>query len=120
LHPPFAGTEEARQVLNDAEDDLRNYELHVEPIHSNSGNLGVGAMPGAPTAAAGTAPLQDTTQYQSTVDPSEDGRYAESSVQDTEAGGQPPYPVSEAERIEQQQAAEMTSQPQPVPFNHVA
>lgn len=120
LHPPFAGTEEARQVLNDAEDDLRNYELDVEPISSNSGNLGVGAMPGAPVGNTATAPVQDTTQYQDTVGASEDGRYAESSVQGTDAGSQPPYPVSEVERLEQQQATEQISQPQPMSFQHVA
>lgn len=120
MHPPFAGTEEARQVLNDAEDDLRNYELHVEPIHSNSGHLGVGAMPGAPIGGTGTAPVQDTSQYQDTVGASEDGRYAESSVQGTDVGSQPPYPVSEAEKLEQQQAAEQVSQPQPTAFQHVS
>lgn len=120
LHPPFAGTEEARQVLNDAEDDLRNYELHVEPITSSSGNLGVGAMPGAPVGGNAAVSVHDTTQYQDTVGTSEDGRYAESSVQGTDAGSQPPYPVSEAERLEQQQATGQVSQPQPTPFQHVA
>jgi hypothetical protein len=132
LHPPFANGEEARQVLNDAEDDLRNYELHVEPIHSQSGNLGTGAMPGAPIGAVGdtgAAPVQDTTQYQDTVGTSgvgasEDGRYAESNVQGTDVGSQPPYPVSEAERLEQQQATQQTTQQttqqQPIAFQHVA
>lgn len=116
-HPPFAGAEESRQVLNDAEDDLRNYQLHVEPITSNAGNLGVGAMPGAPVAA----PVQQTTQYADTVGTSEDGRYAESSVQGTDVAGQPPYPVSESERLEQQQADEMeATQHQPIAFQHVA
>jgi hypothetical protein len=117
VHPPFAGAEESRQVLNDAEDDLRNYQLHVEPITSNAGNLGVGAMPGAPAAA----PVQQITQYADTVGTSEDGRYAESSVQGTDVGSQPPYPVSESERLEQQQADEMkATQHQPVAFQHVA
>lgn len=120
LHPPFAGAEDARQVLNDAEDDLRNYELHVEPIHSNAGNLGVGAMPGAPTGAAGTGPVQNTTQYQDAVGASEDGRYAESSVQGTDVGSQPPYPVSEAERLEQQQATEQARLPQQTQSQQVA
>ncbi|KAI9871699.1 MAG: hypothetical protein M1823_008370, partial [Watsoniomyces obsoletus] len=46
-HPAFAEEEAARQVLNDAEADLRDYRLDVEPISSNSGSLGVGAMPGS-------------------------------------------------------------------------
>lgn len=111
-------------MLNDAEDDLRNYQLHVEPITSNAGNLGVGAMPGAPVggvSGAGTAPVQQTTQYADTVGTNEDGRYAESSVQGTDVGSQPPYPVSESERLEQQQADEMkATQHQPVAFQHIA
>jgi hypothetical protein len=108
-------------VLNDAEDDLRNYQLQVEPITSNAGNLGVGAMPGAPVGGAGAAPAQQTTQYADTVGTSEDGRYEESSVQGTDIGSQPPYPVSESEKLEQQQADEMkATQHQPISFQQVA
>lgn len=46
-HPPFEGAEAGRQILNDTEDDLRNYQPHLEPITSSAGSLGVGAMPGA-------------------------------------------------------------------------
>lgn len=94
-------------MLNDAEDDLRNYQLHIEPITSNAGNLGAGAMPGAPIGGAGAAPVPNTAQYADTVGTSEDGHYAESSVQGTDAQSQPPYPVSESERLEQQQTDEM-------------
>lgn len=45
VHPAFQEVEAARQVLNDAEADLRDYQLNVDPIHSNAGNLGMGAMP---------------------------------------------------------------------------
>lgn len=62
-HPAFDGMEAARQVLNDAEADLRDYELHVEPIHSNAGNLGVGAMPGVST----TSPTSTTHQQAPTL-----------------------------------------------------
>ena len=77
-------------------------------------------MPGAPASGTSTAPMQNTTQYQDTVGTSEDGRYAESSVQGSDVGSQPPYPVSEAERLEQQQATAQTTQPQPTGFQHVA
>ncbi|RAR03243.1 protein transport protein sec24 [Stemphylium lycopersici] len=70
-HPAFAEGETARQVLNDAEDDLRRYQLDVEPIHSNAGNLGVGAMPGAalPVATAGATgtSVPDSATYESAV-----------------------------------------------------
>ncbi|KAJ4303550.1 hypothetical protein N0V90_002448 [Kalmusia sp. IMI 367209] len=46
-HPPFENGEMARQVLNDAEDELRSWQPNIEPIHSTAGSLGVGAMPGA-------------------------------------------------------------------------
>jgi hypothetical protein len=114
-HPPFAGAENARQVLNDAEDDLRNYELHIEPITSNAGNLSVGAMPGPAVGGNSAAPAQ----YQDTIGTSESG-YADSSVQGTDMGAQAPYPMSDAERLEHQQAAEQTTQPQPTQFQHVA
>lgn len=45
-HPPFQNTEYAREILNDAEDELRNWQPNIEPIHSSAGTLGVGAMPG--------------------------------------------------------------------------
>ncbi|KAG9692422.1 hypothetical protein KCU95_g7284, partial [Aureobasidium melanogenum] len=47
-HPAFTHAEHAREVLNVAEDELRNWTPDVEPINSNAGGLGVGAMPAAP------------------------------------------------------------------------
>lgn len=49
-HPEFANAEHARQILNDAEDELRSWQPNLEPIHSSAGNLGAGAMPGAEPA----------------------------------------------------------------------
>jgi hypothetical protein len=99
--PAFDGAEAARQVLNDAEDDLRNYELHVEPIPSFAGNLGVGAMPGSATGAAG-ANLSEETTYNEGMG---GHRHHESSgLQGTGSDAVPPYPLTEAERTEQQPA----------------
>lgn len=36
--------EEAKQILNDAEDELRAWQPTHEPIHSNAGGLGSGAV----------------------------------------------------------------------------
>jgi hypothetical protein len=89
VHPPFAEVEAARQVLTDAEDDLRHYQLDVEPIHSNAGNLGVGAMPGAP--------VPESTTYESTV-------RSESPIGvQYDKAGSAPYPLEEADRVERQQ-----------------
>jgi len=99
VHPPFAEAETARQVLTDAEDDLRHYRLEVEPIHSNAGNLGVGAMPGAPIpGAAGTAgtSVPDSTAYDNTV-------RSESPIGvEVDKAGSSAYPLEEADRVERQ------------------
>jgi hypothetical protein len=42
---PFAYANEARQVLNDAEQELQSWQPHLEPIHSSAGNLGSNLMP---------------------------------------------------------------------------
>lgn len=62
-HPAFGEIEAARQVLNDAEDELRHYELHVEPIQSFSGDLGVGAL--ASSSTGGNTSVLD--RYESNV-----------------------------------------------------
>lgn len=102
VHPPFAEVEAARQVLTDAEDDLRHYQLDVEPIHSSAGNLGVGAMPGATVpgvGVGGTAGVSapESTTYESTV-------RSESPVGvQYDKAGSAPYPLEEADRVERQQ-----------------
>ena len=45
-HPPFDRAEEARELLNLAEDELRSWEPSYEPITSSAGGLGNNAMPG--------------------------------------------------------------------------
>lgn len=87
-HPAFNGVEAARQVLNDAEADLRDYELHVEPIASQAGNLGVGAMPSSANSASVAS--QPAAIEQPTSDAAE--------VQ-----SQPLYSATEAEQVEREQ-----------------
>jgi hypothetical protein len=93
-HPAFAEVEAARQVLNDAETDLQGYRLDIEPITSNSGHLGVGAMPGSVpggTSVAAEPSLVDQTTGSRSVSGDEQ-RYTET-----------PYPVSDAELVERQE-----------------
>lgn len=52
--PPFQQAHQARQVLNDAEEDLREWAPSLEPIPSNATDLGVNLMPG-PGSTAGTS-----------------------------------------------------------------
>lgn len=126
-HPPFENVEAARQVLNDAEDELRAWHPAVEPIHTSAGNLGAGAMPGGviPGVGTGTAygsevgtehALQDThpayrekaARSRST---SGSRRITSGSTVNTVASPVatetqgPPYPVSEVERREAAQVA---------------
>lgn len=51
-HPTFDQYEAARQVLNDAEEQLRDWRPNNESINSNAGGLGAGAMPSASGASA--------------------------------------------------------------------
>jgi hypothetical protein len=76
--------------------------LDVEPIHSNAGNLGVGAMPGATVPGVGAgetsgAPVPESTTYESTV-----RNESPVGVQYDKAGSAP-YPLEEADRVERQQ-----------------
>ncbi|ORY01360.1 Eisosome component PIL1-domain-containing protein [Clohesyomyces aquaticus] len=118
-HPMFEGAEAARQVLNDAEDDLRNWQPNLESIHSSSGSLGVGAMPGGGLTGNSTtygseggqdSTLQEHPAYREKAPRSRSGsgerRVASGSSMGTNLGGevQPPYPVTEAERREMEHA----------------
>ena len=43
--PAFEHASQARQVLNDAEDDLREWTPNLEPIPSSAGEMGTNLMP---------------------------------------------------------------------------
>lgn len=103
--PGFEEMEAARQVLNDAEDELRNWQPNLEPIHSSAGAMGVGAMPGGSPMhqendAYGTEDGQARVQNQKARSRSGSGERRAVS------GGevQPPYPMTEAERREVEHA----------------
>jgi len=55
VRPPFEHASQARQVLNDAEEDLRSWEPNLDPIHSNAGDLGSNLMPGGSVTGPSTA-----------------------------------------------------------------
>jgi hypothetical protein len=97
VHPAFAEVEAARQVLTDAEDDLRRYQLNVEPIHSSAGNLGVGAMPGTATVSTETAAPESTTYGSTTRSESPIGE------RQFDTAGSAAYSLEEADRLEQQE-----------------
>ena len=93
--------EAARQVLTDAEEDLRSYQLHVEPIQSYSGNLGVGAMPGSAASATSTS-VPEHTAYASTTrseSPSGERQY---DTQGSYGENQAPYSTEAQEQVPRQ------------------
>lgn len=68
----FAQSNEARQILADAEQELQRWEPHLEPIHSNAGGLGSNLMPldDRSTRATSEAPMeQESLQSESTPKP---------------------------------------------------
>lgn len=71
--PAFEHGHQARQVLNDAEEDLRDWAPNLEPIHSTATEMGSNLMPAqAGTVATSvsapeeesTNPLMESTQGQ--------------------------------------------------------
>ena len=50
--PVFEHGSQARQILNDAEEDLREWAPNLEPIHSNATEMGVNLMPAQASTAA--------------------------------------------------------------------
>lgn len=56
--PAFEHGAQARQVLNDAEEDLREWTPNLEPIPSTAGEMGANLMP----AQAGTTATSTTEE----------------------------------------------------------
>lgn len=114
-HPAFEGTEAGRQILNDAEDELRAWQPDLEPVHTTAGSLGAGAMPGA---AAGAGPgsrygseAGENSPYADRAPRSRSGsggraRVASGESMGSNEGGEvrPPYPMTEAEKRQVEEA----------------
>ena len=56
--PAFDQGHQARQVLNDAEEDLREWTPSLEPIPSSASELGTNLVPSSPEAQATSSPVQ--------------------------------------------------------------
>ena len=59
--PPFEHADQARQVLTDAEEDLREWQPSMEPIHSSAGGMGSNAMPVDSSTVAPSTVGEDST-----------------------------------------------------------
>ena len=60
VRQPFEHGNEARTILADAEQDLQAWEPRLEPIHSNAGGLGTGAMPTGESSTRGTSEMTES------------------------------------------------------------
>ena len=75
--PTFEHADQARQILNDAEEDLREWQPNLEPIHSQATGMGSNLMPGegstvAPSVTGGESVLaHDDSPAQSRITASE-------------------------------------------------
>ena len=95
---PFANSEAAKEVLNDAELSLKNWSPSVEPIHSTAGSLGANAMPG------NIEQHQVEQQALQTAEERIHGGRGAATMEEREAmqqremehAHQPPYPMSES------------------------
>ncbi|GAB7346670.1 hypothetical protein MBLNU459_g1796t2 [Dothideomycetes sp. NU459] len=95
-HPTFEHAEAAREVLNSAELELREWQPTISPIHSNAGALGSNAMPGP---AANTSP--DTSRVPTGLD-----------EQQTYASHEPTYTTHEQQhQHESSGPASVTTEP---------
>lgn len=56
--PAFDQGHQARQVLNDAEEDLREWTPSLEPIPSSATDLGTNLVPSSPEAQVTSSPVQ--------------------------------------------------------------
>ena len=66
--PAFEHAAQARQILNDAEEDLRDWQPNLEPIPSAAGNMGINLMPGsAATTGASSAVGHNEGSVQSEI-----------------------------------------------------
>lgn len=94
-HPAFEGGEAARGILNEAEEDLREWRPSVEPIESNAGALGTNAMPGQHTSSQQVIEGPAPTMTQA---PTVNTEIPEGSIADTETttDSRPQYTTSTA------------------------
>jgi len=87
--PAFENSDAAREVLNDAEAGLRNYSPSIQPIHSQAGRMGAGAMPGSTEQQAESPRILQRAEQRV-----QSGEIVQS-PQEERGHQQAPYPTSE-------------------------
>lgn len=103
VRPAFEHASQARQVLNDAEDDLRMWEPELEdvPTHANrapgQSQLREGSIAGESVGSAGAQPIAGSTGGTGAVVPAETSRVATGTSGTSVATGGQTYAASEGE-----------------------
>ena len=78
VRPAFDNTHQARQILNDAEEDLRDWEPSVEPIPSSAEGMGANLMPSEVGQAQSVTSGGETEREREVISPrSEQESYVE-------------------------------------------
>lgn len=108
--PGFEHAHQARQILSDAEEDLREWHANLEPVRSTAGGLGTNLMP-----HANPHQHQHESASVSTVAPSVTEHEAASTLYEGEARGR--GTAGEGghlhSAVQQQQQHRLTDSPQP-------
>ncbi|KAI4147826.1 MAG: hypothetical protein L6R39_002996 [Caloplaca ligustica] len=97
VRPAFEHAAQARQILNDAEEDLREWQPSIDPVPSSARDMGTSAMP--PSTAPG-----------STVDPSVVGGGEDVPAQQLESPEKEQRDISGSTMVQQETPAEYQRQ----------
>ena len=86
--PAFEHTHQARQILNDAEEDLRDWQPNIEPIPSSATELGSNLMP-TNVSTTGTSVAEHNDGLMPHGGEVVEGRYeGQGAIEESHHGGQ--------------------------------
>jgi len=103
-HPPFEHEKAARQILNDAEEELKEWTLDVDEVTTHAHPVLGGVLDGKAAASQTAPPELSMHPAHRTRKVSGSSTLSNSSFRS--ASGGPPYPLTEGERSDMQRAEE--------------
>lgn len=98
-HPPFEGEREARNILHDAEEEMKEWRLNVVEVRTQSHSVTHGVLDGKAAARGTVLPPEDLgihPAHRNKRTVSDGSDTSASSFRSTRTG--PPYPMSDMER----------------------
>jgi len=69
VREPFAHAADARQILNDAEQELQSWQPSLEEVNTNAAGLGSNLMPAEDTTTRGTSEVGTNDRLESAISP---------------------------------------------------